>query len=63
MKDLSCSNVKKRKVIVILYLKIGPNNDTLTLFSANILTNKNVIQVAKRIRWTKKLKVSQGLIQ
>ena len=50
MKDLSCSNVKKRKVIVILYLKIGPNNDTLTLFSANILTNKNVIQVAKRIR-------------
>ena len=40
----------------------------LTLFSTVernilILTNKNVIQMAKRIQWTKKLKVSLGLIQ
>ena len=28
-----------------------------------ILTNKNVIQMAKRIKLTKKLKLSQGLIQ
>ena len=60
--NLSCSNVKKRKVIII------QNNDTmkLTLFStvdSNILTNKNVMQMVKRIKWTKKLKLSQGLIQ
>ena len=44
---------QKRKVILILYLKIGPNNDTmkLMLFStveSNILTNENVIQMAKK---------------
>ena len=38
----------------------------LTLFSnveRNILTNKNVIQMTKRIKGTKKLKVSLGFIQ
>ena len=38
----------------------------LTLFSnveSNILTNKIVIQMTKRIKRTKKLKVSLGLIQ
>ena len=55
LNNLSCSNVKKRKVIMILYLKIVQNNDTmkLVLFStieSNILTNKNVIQMAKRIK-------------
>ena len=38
----------------------------LILFStieSNILTNKNVMQMAKRIKWTKKPKVSLGLIQ
>ena len=48
-------NVRKRKVIIILYLKIVQNNDTmkLVLFStaeSNILTDKNVIQIAKRIK-------------
>ena len=52
--NLSRSNVRKRKVIIILYLKIVQNNDTmkLALFStveSNILTDKNVIQIAKRI--------------
>ena len=55
-------------VIIILYLKIVQNNDTmkLALFSTvenNTLTNKNVIQLVKRTKWTKKLKLSQGLIQ
>ena len=58
----------KRKVIIILYLEIVQNNDTmkLALFSTtvnNILTKKNVTQMAKRIKWNKKLKLSQGLIQ
>ena len=51
-------------------LKVVQNNDTvkLALFStvgSNILTNKNVIEIAKRIKLTKrrKLKPSQGLIQ
>ena len=53
--NLSCSNVRKRKVIIILYLKIVQNNDTmkLALFStveSNILTDKNVIQTARRIK-------------
>ena len=53
--DLSCSKVKKRKVIITLYLKIVQNNDTvkLTLFStveSDILTNKNVIQMTKKLR-------------
>ena len=66
--NLSFSNVKKRKVIIILYLKIIQNNGTmkLALFStveSNILTNKNVIQMAKKIKWTKKLKLLQSLIQ
>ena len=68
LNNLPCSNVRKRKVIIILYLKIVQNNDTkkLVLFSiveSNILTDKNVIQFAKRIKSTKKLKLSQGLIQ
>ena len=51
--NLSCSEVKKRKVIITLYLKIVQNNDTikLTLFStveSNILTNKNFIQMEKK---------------
>ena len=48
--NVSCSNVKKRKVIVIVYLKMLQNNDTimiqLALFSTvenNILTRKDVI--------------------
>ena len=46
--------LKKRKVATILYLKIVQNNDTtkLGLFStveSNILTNKYVIQMIKRI--------------
>ena len=50
-----CSNVRKRKVIIILYLKIVQNNYTmkLALFSiieSNILTDENVIQIAKRIK-------------
>ena len=50
--NLSCSNVRRRKIIIILYLKIVQNNDTmkLALFStaeSNILTGKNVIQIAK----------------
>ena len=50
--NLSCSNVRKRKVIIILYLKIVQNNDTmkLALFStveSNILTDKNVIKLQK----------------
>ena len=54
--------------IIILYLKIVQNNDTvkLALFStveSNILTNKNVTQMVKRIKWTKKLKLSQAFIQ
>ena len=66
--NLSFSNVKKRKVIIILYLKIIQNNGTmkLALFStveSNILTNKNVTQMAKKIKWTKKLKLLQSLIQ
>ena len=66
--NLSCSNAKNRKVIIILHLKIVRNNDTmkLTLFTtveSNILTNKNVTQMAKKIEWTKKLQLSQGLIQ
>ena len=53
--NLSYSNVKKRKVVIMFYLKIVQNNDTmkLTLSSTvanNILTNKNVIQMAKRIK-------------
>ena len=41
--------------IIILYLKIVQNNDTvkLALFSTverNILTNKNVTQMVKRIK-------------
>ena len=51
-------------------LKVVQNNDTvkLALFStvgSNILTNKNVMEIAKRIKLTKKrkLKLSQGLIQ
>ena len=45
----------KRKVIIILYLEIVQNNDTmkLALFSTavnNILTKKNVTQMAKRIK-------------
>ena len=53
--NLSCSNVRKRKVIIILYLKIVQNNDTkkVALFStveSNILTDKNVMQIAKRIK-------------
>ena len=53
--NFSCSHFKKRKVIIILYLKIVRNNDTmkLALFStieSYILTNKNVIQMAKRIK-------------
>ena len=53
--NLSCSTVRKRKVIIILYLNIVQNNDTvkLALFSTveiNILTDKNVIQIAKRIK-------------
>ena len=47
--------LKKRKVIMNLYLKIVQNNDKmkLALFStveSNILTNKNVTQMAKRIK-------------
>ena len=53
--NLSCSKVRKRKVIIILHLKIVQNNDTkkVALFStveSNILTDKNVIQIAKRIK-------------
>ena len=53
--NLSCSKVKKRKVIITLYLKIVQNNDTmkLTIFSAvenNILTIKNAIQMAKKMK-------------
>ena len=66
--NLSCSKVQKRKVIITLYLKIVQNNDTmkLTIFSAvgnNILTIKNAIQMAEKMKWTRKLKLSQGLIQ
>ena len=44
------------------------NNDTvkLALFStveSNVLTNKIVIQIAKRIKSTKKLKLLQGCVQ
>ena len=65
--NLSCSNVKKRKLVIILHLTIVQNNDTLkwVLFSSiesNILTDKNGIQMAKKIKWTKKLKLSQRLI-
>ena len=61
--NLSCSNAKNRKVKIILHLKIVQNNDTmkLTFFTtveSNILTNKNVTQMAKRIEWTKKLQLS-----
>ena len=40
---------------MILYLKIVPNNDTMKLvllstIESNILTNKNVTQMAKRIK-------------
>ena len=47
--------LEKKKVIIILYFKIVQNSDTmkLTLFSiveSNILTDKNVIQIAKRIK-------------
>ena len=43
--NLSCSNVKKRKVIIIMYLKRVQNNDTmnLALFSnikSHVLTTK-----------------------
>ena len=67
MNNLSCSNVKKGKVIIILYLTIVQNNNTvkLTLFStveSNILTDKNIMQMATIIKWLKKLKLSQGLI-
>ena len=53
--NLSCSNIRKRKVIIILYFKIVQNNNAmeLALFStteSNILTDKNVIQIAKRIK-------------
>ena len=53
--NLSYSNVKKRKVVIILYLKIVQNNDTMKLtlsstVASNILTNKNVMQMAKRIK-------------
>ena len=66
--NFSCSSVKKRKVIIILYLKIVQNNDTMKLslfriIENNILTNKDVIQMVKSINWTKKLILSQGLIQ
>ena len=66
MNNLSCSNVKKGKVIIILYLTIVQNNNTvkLALFStveSNILTDKNM-QMATIIKWLKKLKLSQGLI-
>ena len=49
-------------------LKVEQNNDTvkLALFSTvggYILNNKNVIRMAKRIKLTKKLKLSQGLVQ
>ena len=46
----SCSNVKKRKVTVILYLKIWSNNDTvkLTLFST---VESNVIKTL--YKWQK----------
>lgn len=67
MNNLSCSNVKKGKVIIILYLTIVQNNNTvkLALFStveSNILTDKNIMQMATIIKWLKKLKLSQGLI-
>ena len=53
---------------MILYLKTVPNNDTmklvlLSIIESNILTNKNVTQMVKRIKWTKKLKLSQAFIQ
>ena len=48
LNNLSYSNVKKRKVVIILYLKIVQNNDSSV--GSNILTNKNVIQMAKRIK-------------
>ena len=67
MNNLSCSNVKKGKVIIMLYLTIVQNNNTvkLALFStveSNILTDKNIMQMATIIKWLKKLKLSQGLI-
>ena len=66
MNNLSCSNVKKGKVIIMLYLTIVQNNNTvkLALFNtveSNILTDKNM-QMATIIKWLKKLKLSQGLI-
>lgn len=62
------SNDKKRKMIIIMYLKIVKNDNTmkLALFStleSNSLTNKNVAQITKTIKWTKKLKLLEGLIQ
>ena len=60
MNNISCSNVKKGKVIIILYLTIVQNNNTvkLALFStveSNILTDKNIMQMATIIKWLKKL--------
>ena len=69
LKNLSSSNVKKKKSNnYCVYRKTIQNNDTvkLALFStkeSNIITNKNVIRMEKGIKWTKKPKLSQGLIQ
>ena len=51
--NLSCSNVIIRKVIIILYLKIVQNNDTMKLallstVESNILTNKKCYTNGKK---------------
>ena len=57
LSNLLCSNVKKRRIeMIILYLKIVKKNNTMKLVllstvESNIsLTNKNVIQMAERMK-------------
>ena len=57
LSNLLCSNVKKKRVeMIILYLKIVKKNNTMKLVllstvESNIsLTNKNVIQMAERMK-------------
>ena len=57
LSNLLCSNVKKRRIeMIILYLKIVNKNNTMKLVllstvESNIsLTNKNVIQMAERMK-------------
>ena len=57
LSNLLCSNVKKRRIeMIILYLKIVKKNNAMKLVllstvESNIsLTNKNVIQMAERMK-------------